>query len=423
MEKRMDIPLNVVVQPREKQDMPCFVGDAFRVLAPHTGKTADTPRYLITIDSGIGDAIAVGLSVIDQLVQDDPAAFGCMDVLCNERQEEIFRYDPRVNRIISTSLAFCVAPSPLTWYRFFWPERKARPALRFLRNRHYQAVFPSIAAPALFYRLHARIMYPNMWQLARKLFWPYKGEDRSLRKMVRQIVNGYFSIHEDDACLIDIPTLYLSAAEIEKARVIVETIKEQAGVPKRQCRILMVAPDSATLVTRPTTSLLAKGIAGAMERCPELVVCILPSYTDTEASHRLQQELGKNFADRLFTLPAKPGLSLLETAALLSMVDVFVSGDTGVVHLAVAQKRVRPQDEGQVKLENRAGIITLFGGTNPAFYGYPGRARILGRGRQEQQRFRPGFSKVAYNAGDKDWFNHIRPAALSEAIVRLLETH
>lgn len=418
----MDIPLNIGVQRREKQDMPCFVGNAFRVLAPHTGKTIDTPRYLITIDSGIGDAIAVGLSVIDQLVRDDPAAFGSIDVLCNERQEEIFRYDPRINRIVSTSLEFCAAPSPLTWYRFFWPDRQAHPALRFLRNRHYQAVFPGIAAPALFYRLHARIMYPNMWRLARKLFWPRKGEDRSLRKMVRQIVNGYFAIHEDEARLSDIPALYLSAAEVEKARVIVEMIKEQASVPKKQCRILAVAPDSATLITRPTTSLLAKGIAGAMERCPEHVVCILPSYTDTAASERLQRELVKQFADRLFTLPAKPGLSLLETAALLSMIDVFVSGDTGVVHLAVAQKRVRPQDEGQVKVENRTGIITLFGGTNPAFYGYPGRARILGRGRREQQRFRPGFSKVAYNAGSKDWFNHIRPAALSETIVRLLET-
>ena len=59
-----------------------------------------TSRFLVMMAMGIGDAVAVGLSAIDQIVKNEPEADGKIDVVCNDLQSDIFRYDPRINTII-----------------------------------------------------------------------------------------------------------------------------------------------------------------------------------------------------------------------------------------------------------------------------------------------------------------------------------
>jgi ADP-heptose:LPS heptosyltransferase len=56
-------------------------------------------RFLVMMPMGIGDAVAVGLSTIDQ-IKNDPEAYGRIDVACNDLQADIFRHDPRINSII-----------------------------------------------------------------------------------------------------------------------------------------------------------------------------------------------------------------------------------------------------------------------------------------------------------------------------------
>lgn len=263
-------------------------------------------------------------------------------------------------------------------------------------------------------------MYPDLWKLARDIFIEGKREDKPLRKLVRQMVNRYFGRKVAESELADEPTLYLSAEEMEKASFLVERMREWSGEALGACRILVVASDSASVVTRPPTSLLAPAIAGALERCPDLVACILPGYTDTQAAVRLEQALARDFAERVFTLLAEPRLPLLETAALIDRTDVLVTGDRGIMHLGVARKRLRPGDDRQFAPGNGVKIIALFGGTNPGFYGYPQRTLIIGRGRKEQRAFRPGFSKEAYDPKGRDLFDHIAPAQVSEAILSQL---
>src|SRR6266566_8727703 len=59
-------------------------------------------------------------------------------------------------------------------------------------------------------------------------------------------------------------------------------------------------------------------------------------------------------------------------------------------------------------------------GTNPGFYGYRAHSTVLGRGRNEQRTFRPGFAKEGYNPKGRDLFDHIPPQELSETIKQLL---
>jgi ADP-heptose:LPS heptosyltransferase len=92
---------------------------------------------------------------------------------------------------------------------------------------------------------------------------------------------------------------------------------------------LLVAPDTASVVTRPPTNLLATSIAAALERKPHLIVYILPSYTDNNATARVFPALSPGFDHRIFMLPAEPSPTLIEITALIDQADVFVTGDTG----------------------------------------------------------------------------------------------
>jgi glycosyl transferase family 9 (putative heptosyltransferase) len=242
----------------------------------------------------------------------------------------------------------------------------------------------------------------------------------SKRMLIRWIINKHFGWNthstEVDATIL----LYICPGHIEKARHKIINMKQQANFQHEQCSLLMIAPDTSSEVTRPPTSLLAEGVAGALKSNQSLFVVIMPSYTDQYASSHLLQALTPTFPGRIFHMPAEPRHSLLELAALIDQSDIFVSGDTGVMHLAVTTKKNRQAVKEELSPRNTVKIITLFGGTNPALYGYGTRTIILGRGRKEQARLTPGMAKESYHPNGKNLFDHIPPQQLRGAILYCL---
>ncbi len=393
----------------------------FQAIFPSIEDTADTvegSRYLITIDIGIGDAVAIGLSAVDQIVQNNPAAYGNIDILCNRLQAEIFAYDPRVKNILATDITFFPSIEPSSWLKTIFLEDEKASMVHALREQHYKGVFPSIVAPGLYLGLHAHIMLPNILKLMRNLLIQHHPADVSLRTLARQMVNRAFGKQVPDATLEDEEVLlYVGSEQVRKAVQTAAMLKEQARVDGVECRLLVVAPDSASMVTRPPTDLLTAALSTTLEECPDLAVCILPSYTDTTASENLRSSLAPHFERRVILLPASPRARLLETAAFLDQADIFVSGDTGVMHLAAATKMLKPGSDIRFRPRNTVKIITLFGGTNPDYYGYRKRTTIIGRGRKEQNAFRPGFSKEAYDTRGRNLFDHIAPREVAKVII------
>jgi ADP-heptose:LPS heptosyltransferase len=378
---------------------------------------ADTPRFLITLDRGIGDTALVGLSAVDQIIQNDPSAYGKIDILCSPLQSQIFEFDPRINRVIQTNTIFSAGPRVTEWLRGIVLDAEAADVIHFLRNRRYEAVLPSIVAPGLYLRLHSHLMYPRVFKLAKNLLLQGAPSDLSMRKFIRQMVNRYFGNDIPPSALSDEVLLYIDTKHIQKAVMVVEHMKKESHAGSENARVLLVATDSASIVTRPPTHLLAAALTDVLRKSHNLIVAILAGYTDTMASKNLELALVSEFAGRVFMLPDESKFTLLETAALIDQVDIFVTGDTGVMHLAAATKRVGHGEATPFAPRNSVKIIAIFGGTNPDLWGDSERTMIVGRGRREQRSFGPGFVKEMYNPKGKDLFDHISPQELSKAII------
>jgi Glycosyltransferase family 9 (heptosyltransferase) len=396
------------VQNNVRSDLPTRVSQKGNV---------DHSRFLVTMYKGIGDAVLVGLSIIDQLIKEEPKAFGKIDVLCNSVQSEIFEHDPRINRIILTNSSF-FSPSEMTmWLNGIKLDAETTQLVQFLQDKQYAAVFAFMFAPGFYLRLQAPIVYPNVLHLWKDYQALSRQVDVPMYKITRQMVSNYFGKKPSLVDITDETPLYIDSKHVKNAMAIVRNIKEQFNVSPETSRLLVVASDSTSVVTRPPVDLLATSIAEALRNCHNLVACILQGYTDTNAAIKLFKALADEFQSRIFFIPAEPRAKLLDVAAFIDQSDIFVTGDTGLMHIAVANKKLSESNETAYFPKNAVKIIALFGGTNPGFYGYSDRTIIVGKGRKEQTAFVPGIAKESFNPKGKNLFDHISPHQLTDAIL------
>lgn len=384
-----------------------------------TCTAADTPRYLVTLSWGIGNTVLFGLSAIDQLVRCAPNASRQIDVLCTPQQAEVFSRDPRINRIIGVDDSAVASYELRTWMRAVALGPRILYLSRMLRERKYEAVLPSALPPQLFVLLHTRILHPWPVLLARYYSAWRHGVDRHITGLIRCIVADYFGHQVCNSELdAEIP-MYLDAEIVATARRFIGGLRQASATPGF-VRVLLVAPDSSSVVTRPPTELLVRGIGEAMRRHRDLICCVLPSYSAVNAACDLEFMLATQFQGRIFSVPSDPRPTLLELAALIDQADLLVTGDTGVMHLAVTRKLLADAPSRGYAPRNSTKIIAVFGGTNPSIFGYSNRTLILGRGRKEQRRIIPGLWKELHVLRGHKYFDHVGSQQLAEAILNQL---
>lgn len=374
--------------------------------------------YLITIPYGIGDAVYIGLSAVGQMVKSSPQSFGKIDVLCNALQAEIFIYDSRINHIIVADKTLFPTQDKRTWTKAFFVDPRGRELLEFLQGKQYKAVFPGNAAFGFLHCLKAKVLYPNPVCILKDYSELRNFRDAPVSRRIRDIIHkalrGNASVDNTEEEM----TLYISNKIIAKGQQTIVAIKSELS-PDAEGALLVVAPDTSSGVTRPPTNLLTEGIGEALCIDEKLMVCILPSYSDQNASIRLKNQLASQFEKRVFLIPADPKPSLLFTTALIDEADLLVTGDTGIMHLAAATKKlIDIPTTNTIIPKNSVRIIALFGGTNPGLYEYSERAAVLGRGRRDQAKIRHGLLKEGYDPKDKDFFTHISPQELTQEILR-----
>jgi hypothetical protein len=313
-------------------------------------------------------------------------------------------------------------PSEMTmWLNGIMLDPKTAELVHFLRDRHYAAVFAFMFAPGFYLRLHSTIVYPNLLQLGKDLVALFRHVDVPMSKITRRAVSNYFGNKTPLADISDEIPLYMSSEQEKNAKEAMRNIKERANVSPETSKLLVVASDTTSVVTRPPVDLLAKSIAEALRNCRDLIVCILQGYTDASAAQNLCEILTDEFEGRIFLMPAEPKATLLDVAAFIDQSDVFVTGDTGLMHVAAATKKLREGHNTTYCPKNAVKIIALFGGTNPGFYGYSGRTIIVGKGRQEQTAFIPGIAKESYDPKGQEFVRSHCSISINRSNTQLVE--
>ena len=197
---------------------------------PERRGNVDIPHFLVTMYKGIGDSVLVGLSFIDQIIKEEPQAFGKIDVLCNSVQAEIFAHDPRINRIILTNNSLFSSSEKTMWLNGIMLDPKTAELVHFLRDRHYTAVFAFMFAPGFYLRLHSTIVYPNLLQLGKDLVALFRQVDVPMSKITRRAVSNYFGNKTPLADISDEIPLYMSSEQEKNAKEAMRNIKKRANL-------------------------------------------------------------------------------------------------------------------------------------------------------------------------------------------------
>jgi len=131
--------------------------------------------------------------------------------------------------------------------------------------------------------------------------------------------------------------------------------------------IVMFNPDASARFTRMPFELQL----GLLRKLTGLDVTILlgAGHVEKYIEHELMYSLSPERRKKITVIPAHFKLDVY--AALVDLADVFISGDTGPLHLAAARKFLRSSGRS---LRNRTSIISVFGGTPPRIYGYDSEA-------------------------------------------------
>jgi len=127
--------------------------------------------------------------------------------------------------------------------------------------------------------------------------------------------------------------------------------------------IVFVNPDTAspfTLIPFEYQAPLLKELLGM-----DCSILLGASFTHPTMGSKLLESLPPEERERVFLSPAD--LPLEAYAALIDFADVFISGDTGPLHIAAARKVSR---SGQFPFRNRTFVLSVFGATPSRMSGY-----------------------------------------------------
>lgn len=152
--------------------------------------------------------------------------------------------------------------------------------------------------------------------------------------------------------------VYLSDEAIEGAN----NFLLAAGVPQDE-PIVMINPDASAKFTRMPFDFQL----GLLRKFAEMQCSVLlgAGHVEKFIEHELLYSLSPEQRRRITIIPASTGLDVY--AALVDLSDVFVTGDTGPLHVAAARKYSRSSGES---LRNRTAILAVFGSTPSHIYGY-----------------------------------------------------
>lgn len=170
------------------------------------------------------------------------------------------------------------------------------------------------------------------------------------------------------ARVFESPQLFLTAQAIREAADFFTQVQVREGEP-----VVFLNPDTASPFTRIPFGRQLEILEGLVEM--PCIILLGVGHTEKGIGERLLWSIPLLKRDRVKLVP--PDLSLGAYAALIDWSDVFISGDTGPLHLAAALKRDK---NSRKSLRNRTAVFSVFGATPPRLSGYDSRPGFLESG-------------------------------------------
>ena len=149
----------------------------------------------------------------------------------------------------------------------------------------------------------------------------------------------------------------LSAESADRAAAFVRRARGEAE------SLVLLNPDASNRFTRLPLEDLAELLRGLL-RLP-CTVLVGAGHTEPGLEERVIASLRAPERARVRVLPASVPLDVY--AAVVDGADVFLTGDTGPLHVAAARKESR---SGGTAFRNRTAVISIFGATPERVYGY-----------------------------------------------------
>jgi ADP-heptose:LPS heptosyltransferase len=178
-------------------------------------------------------------------------------------------------------------------------------------------------------------------------------------RFVREVLGTIASPVRDDRFLGVRTTL--SDEAVEEASRFAAAAGITPGAP-----VVMLNPDGACRYTvlpfEHQASLLERLALGLP---PDAVLLLGAGHSWAGVGQRLVRTVPAELRARLRIIPKQMPLGAY--AALMDLADVFLTGDTGPLHLAAARRQSR---SGRHAFRNRTAVLSLFGATVPRMSGY-----------------------------------------------------
>jgi len=139
----------------------------------------------------------------------------------------------------------------------------------------------------------------------------------------------------------------------------------EAGLPP-QSHLIMYNPDSASrfnLMPFETQARLLGRLAS--DTAADVTILLGAGHSEEGIGERLAESVPSAHRPKIRLIPRDMPLEVY--SALIDFADVFITGDTGPMHLAASRRYSR---SGHFQFRNRTAVLSFFGATTPRMSGY-----------------------------------------------------
>lgn len=301
-------------------------------------------RFLVNPDIHIGDAI-MSQATVSALQDFFPDAE--VDFITNRSVMPLLEGNPEVHRFF-----------PLYSGGAFCPDSEVKAVAEVMRQGEYDLCInanPFLAGnkieqaqPVFDLTTHAPTLIANERTTTEINHFAFQYQE-----FVRDLLSRFAEPRRERPFGISVR---LSDAAIEEAARFLEGFESHRP-------LVLMNTDTASRYTRLPFHYQAEMIARLLQK--DISLLIGAGHTEKGIGERLLESIPSDARARVRLVPAS--MSLEGYSALGDRCDLFVTGDTGPMHIAAARKYSR---SGKYTLRNRTAVLCFFGATLPRMSGY-----------------------------------------------------